>query len=902
MVTAAIPDCTVATGGVKGQAEYLLPLTALSAFPALFKVLDVNKWSYGLTQTTLEEAYLNIETWGPGVHQGADTIDNNALRQWEALSVKPPAQPSIFLQFAAVFRKRVRSIQEDRKSWLSLVLLPLVVLVFVLTIKSQSIAPPLAPHITPALSLFDDHRLTATFPLQLPFVLAAGYTLTALNRTPSHPFTATNSQGVQILAPPNPLSRSTSARGDWEGEEGSTLAGVVKGTALLLPEACGQGCLGALVLGDPGADKDIRVEQAAMHAVLFYNSSLFPSTVLLLAWAGALALPAGGAFLPSFCPFPLLVGEVGVAMGGVEEAMVAELADVDISSSLTTFFALVMHTVVMERVSGLKHQQLLAGCQPLAYWAAHLAMDGLSFALVVLGMTLVMLLWGVDVVRSAVTLHSYILLMCLYGVALTALLYALASVFKSPGAAQYAVVVLMSVGSLIIRGIVSALQASPMVDGTTKQVAEALQFIDPNVALAKGLDRLTIALQVSQARDASEEPSAPFHPLSWEEGVGKSLVALVLSALLFLGWCARAEMQLMLLRPTPMPVTDAMGKEKEELGEEDEDVAEERTRTRYAPRDQLYIHNFRKVYGTKVALKDLCLRVAPCSTFCLLGSNGAGKTTLLSMLTGSLSPSAGIAMVGETTLNGPSASLSRTAKVLSYCPQANQLHESLSVRQHLFLYAALGGLTEVQVAPLVDGYLGVLGLAGQADHLALNLSGGNKRRLMLAIALVRDPRVLLLDEPTAGLDPRARRQVVEVLQRWRTTGQRSILLTTHLMEVCRALADRIGILVQGELVCLGRLAHLQSKFGDYLQLDLVAPNTEPTDLLAYMRQQLVAKVTLLEHHRGYYTLRIPKDGTSLAVIFSTLELARAAGRILEYGVQAASLEHIFLGRQRALED
>jgi ABC-type multidrug transport system ATPase subunit len=631
-----------------------------------------------------------------------------------------------------------------------------------------------------------------------------------------------------------------------------------------------------------------------MRAVLFYNSSLYPSPVLLLAWAGGLALPAGGAFLPSYCPFPLLVGERGAAIGGVEEAMVAELADVDISSSLTTFFALVMHTVVMERVSGLKHQQLLAGCQPLAYWAAHLAMDGLSFAVVVLGMTLVMLLWGVDVVRSAVTLPSYVLLMCLYGVALTALLYALASVFKSPGAAQYAVVIMMSVGSLFIRGIVSALQASLVVDDTTKQVAEALQYIDPNVALAKGLDILTTALQVSQAREASEEPSALFLPLSWENGVGESLVALVLSALLFLGWCACAEMQLTLLRPTPMPVTDAMGKEKEEVGEEDVDVAEERRRTQYAHQDELSIHHLRKMYGTKVALKDLCLRIAPCTSFCLLGSNGAGKTTLLSMLTGSLFPSAGVAMVGETILTGPSASLSRTAKVLSYCPQANPLHESLTVRQHLLLYAALGGLTEEQVAPVVDGYLHVLGLAGQADHLAIKLSGGNKRRLVLAIALVRDPRVLLLDEPTAGLDPWAQRQVVEVLRRWRTTGQRSILMTTHLMEVCRVLADRIGILVQGKLVCLGRVGHLQSKFGAYLQLDLVWPNTEPTDLLAYMRQQLVAEITLLGHHRGHYTLRILKDGISLADVFSALELARAAGRILEYGVQLGGVlrEHL----------
>jgi hypothetical protein len=240
MVTATIPDCTVATGGVKGQVEYLLPLTSLSAFPALFKALDLNKWSYGLTQTTLEEAYLNIETWGPGVHQGADIIDDNALRQWEALSVKSPAQPSILLQFTAVFRKRVRSIRQDRKSWLSLVLLPLVVLVFVLTIKSQS-NPPYASPVTPAITLFDDHRLSAAFPLQLPFVLAAGYTLSALNRPPSHPFTATNSQRVQILASPNPLSSSTSAQGDWEGEKGSTLAGVVRGTALLLPAACGRG-------------------------------------------------------------------------------------------------------------------------------------------------------------------------------------------------------------------------------------------------------------------------------------------------------------------------------------------------------------------------------------------------------------------------------------------------------------------------------------------------------------------------------------------------------------------------------------------------------------------------------------------------------------------------------------
>ncbi|KAE9193775.1 hypothetical protein PF004_g20918 [Phytophthora fragariae] len=255
--------------------------------------------------------------------------------------------------------------------------------------------------------------------------------------------------------------------------------------------------------------------------------------------------------------------------------------------------------------------------------------------------------------------------------------------------------------------------------------------------------------------------------------------------------------------------------------EEDDDVQRERHRVEHEapqPNDLVFIRNLRQQYAgkprAKVALKDLCLSIKSGECFGYLGINGAGKSTTMAVLTGQLAPTHGL-----VTLSGFDLSTSSSAarKSMSYCPQFDALHDLLTVKEQLQLYARIKGIPEAFVNAAVDEQIHELGLAKYRDKLTRGLSGGNKRKVSTAIALLGRPRVVFLDEPSTGVDPSSRRKMWDVIARVCSTDRRDggacVVLTTHSMEECEALCSRVGILVSGRLKCLGSVEHLKQKFG-----------------------------------------------------------------------------------------
>ncbi|HRH80509.1 MAG TPA: ATP-binding cassette domain-containing protein [Thiobacillaceae bacterium] len=206
-----------------------------------------------------------------------------------------------------------------------------------------------------------------------------------------------------------------------------------------------------------------------------------------------------------------------------------------------------------------------------------------------------------------------------------------------------------------------------------------------------------------------------------------------------------------------------------------------------------------KRYAGTAVVDGLDLEIAPGRCHGLLGPNGAGKTTTLRLALGLIEADAGeIALLGHPMPCG--AALAR--RKVGVVPQADSLDPDFSVRENLLTYGRYFGIPKAELERRIPALLEFAGLAGKAEALAPSLSGGMKRRLTLARALINDPRLLILDEPTTGLDPQARHLVWRGLRRLIAQGK-TLLLTTHFMEEAERLCDRISIIDHGRIIAEG---------------------------------------------------------------------------------------------------
>ncbi|MCL2679388.1 MAG: ABC transporter ATP-binding protein [Dehalococcoidia bacterium] len=215
--------------------------------------------------------------------------------------------------------------------------------------------------------------------------------------------------------------------------------------------------------------------------------------------------------------------------------------------------------------------------------------------------------------------------------------------------------------------------------------------------------------------------------------------------------------------------------------------------------------NLNKIFGGLVAVDNLNLDVRQGELFALLGPNGAGKTTALSMICCLMKPSGGSAFVmGHDITIAPY----EVKKLIGVVPQETTLSPRLNPLENLELVAAMHGLSSNKAKKWSKLMLETIGLESRAKDQVRKFSGGMKRRLSIAMALIHDPQVVVLDEPTLGLDPQSRRNIWEYIGRLK--GEKTILLTTHYMEEADSLADRIGIIDSGKIVALGTPAELKT--------------------------------------------------------------------------------------------
>ena len=221
------------------------------------------------------------------------------------------------------------------------------------------------------------------------------------------------------------------------------------------------------------------------------------------------------------------------------------------------------------------------------------------------------------------------------------------------------------------------------------------------------------------------------------------------------------------------------------------------------------IQNLSKAYKGRLAVDALSLEIPKGSLFALLGPNGAGKTTTIRMLSCTARPTGGDALVlGESIVSNPEG----VRQKINVSPQETAVAKKLSVRENLQLIARVYGMDRRKAREAAEEMMRAFSLSDRAGDRAGALSGGLERRLSIAMALISNPQLLFLDEPTLGLDVRARRELwkhVEALK-----GRMTIIITTHYLEEAEALADRIGIMHRGKLAALGTPAEIVEMSGE----------------------------------------------------------------------------------------
>jgi ABC-2 type transport system ATP-binding protein len=242
------------------------------------------------------------------------------------------------------------------------------------------------------------------------------------------------------------------------------------------------------------------------------------------------------------------------------------------------------------------------------------------------------------------------------------------------------------------------------------------------------------------------------------------------------------------------------------------------------PKVVLHVHDLRKHYGTTEAVRGVSFDLRQGEIFGLLGLNGAGKTTLISMLAGLRRPSGGDALLLGHSLCKDAQAMRH---LIGVAPQEDALYPMLTAAENLRFFGRLYDVTGARLEDRIAQLLQFVGLKERANDLAGNYSGGMKRRLNLAAALVHEPELILLDEPTSGVDPESREEILSLVRSLRAEGK-SIIYTTHYMEEAQDLCDELSILEKGKIVAMGTLDAMLRKvdFSEIIELRGLSPQVD----------------------------------------------------------------------------
>uniref|UniRef100_A0A3P8YRV7 ABC transporter domain-containing protein n=1 Tax=Esox lucius TaxID=8010 RepID=A0A3P8YRV7_ESOLU len=535
--------------------------------------------------------------------------------------------------------------------------------------------------------------------------------------------------------------------------------------------------------------------------------------------------------------------------------------------------------LIQERVSKAKHLQFVSGVNPTVYWVANFAWDICNYIVPCLIVIIIFLCFQQKAYVSPPNLPALILLLVMYGWSITPMMYPASFIFSVPSTAY---VVLTCINLFIgINGSVATFVMELFDDESINNIVKQVLLIFPHFCLGRGL----IDMGKNQAMATLYESFGENRfqdPLSWDM-VGKNLCAMsiqgavmfAITILIQYKFCYKPR----LISGAPVSQVD-----------EDVDVARERARVHQggADEDLLRICDLSKVQYQRLP-PGRQHNTAGASCFGLLGINGAGKTTTFKMLTGDIAVSG-----GEAFLNGYSirTEMREVHQNMGYCPQFDALNDLLTGREHLEFYARLRGVPEKEVPMVAEWGIQKLGLVKYSNKAAGTYSGGNKRKLSTAMALIGCPPVVFLDEPTTGMDPKARRFLWDCILSVIKEG-RSVILTSHSMEECEALCTRMAIMVNGQFKCLGSIQHLKSRFGEgYTVIVRVGGSPPALGPVEEFVDKTFPGSVLKEKHHNTLQYQLPHGEGALASIFSQFSTHQLRLGVEDYSVAQTTLDQV----------
>lgn len=583
--------------------------------------------------------------------------------------------------------------------------------------------------------------------------------------------------------------------------------------------------------------------------------------------------------------------------------------------------------LVQEKASKAKHLQLVSGVSPFVYWSASFAWDMINYLIPVVLIIIIFAAFDVPA-YSGERLGYVTLLLLLYGWAIIPLVYLTSFIFSVPstafirltifnvitGLATLLTVFILSIPSLDLLDVADALKwvflflpnyalGQAINDMFTNH--QYLDLFNKGVAMCVKLKHPKAMCEVFIRLILKNSPNKIVYQenyLAWDNpGIGRFLIFLAWEGLFFFllvlfieygGFSAIFRHTGMVRKPS---ITNGATKPI------DEDVAIEsrRIEARSFTDDVLLLENVTKFYGKFkkrfLAVDGISLGVPRGECFGLLGLNGAGKTTTFKMITGDETVSAGSIFVDGYNIN---SDMTKVRQRIGYCPQFDALIDLLTGRELLTLYARLRGIPERHIPQTVQNLAVSLSFDVHIDKISKTYSGGNKRKLSTALALVGDPQVIFLDEPTTGMDPRARRMLWDALTAYRK-NEGSIVITSHSMEECEALCTRLAVMVNGQFKCLGSPQHLKSRFGEgYTLLARIGGSDHNTaDLKDFIERSFPGSL-LKDEHEGFIHYQLKDSKSSWARVFGILEKAKEQYDIEDYSVSQTTLEQVFLNFAR----
>eukprot|EP00026_Physarum_polycephalum_P000423 Phypoly_transcript_00424.p1 GENE.Phypoly_transcript_00424~~Phypoly_transcript_00424.p1 ORF type:complete len:1603 (+),score=299.16 Phypoly_transcript_00424:284-4810(+) len=857
-----IPGATVLSA-FGGELQYRLPKEAAHQFADFFTLLDANKEaigidSYGVSLTTLEEVFLRI---GMEEKIDRDEDDEDSKDPKELTEIgKDQAKINVALaheteghrfgqQLRAQLVKRAVMYRRDVRGMFFTFFLP-----FAFLILSSAVI-----------------RDTNTVNINTtpPPPLAISTTLYGF------PYFYTGN--LDWLAP-NPLSSSTT----FTEHDASTFDDFIKNSFSGVAS-------GAYHLEQLGSNFSTLPGPPTSYGIEF-NDTLYhivPAEIAFVDDALIRRFSGNRTFITVTAkPFPHVLDNVEKAISEINPDLLYW------SLIMLAVFCLIpagfVASIVQERVLNVKRLLSVSGASRSSYWASNFLWDW--------GMFLVLVIIGIIVVGTAGhknftsdEVGAVFVLFLLFSLFITAQSYVLSLFFKSYSivtGALFAIHFIMALAFNIAYNIITfnAIDNPAKWSDTVDRCFFAFNVVSPQFGFLSTLQRLAGFVSLYQKTN------------SWYT-IHLAGFPLIMFAVHFLLWTT-----ILLLIEYRDQIAGRFKREPKQRhtrnvipAEEDSDVTAERNRLLNDPNaqnDLVRVIGLRKEYpapkgGIKVAVKNLTLGIPRSECFGLLGMNGAGKSTTLGAMSGDIVPTQGdIWLNGYNLATSPNDAL----RFFGWCPQFDALIGLLTGREQLTMYARIKGLNEKIIPDTVTAFLQMLDLTQYANRPVKGYSGGNKRKLSLAVAMIGNPPIVFLDEPSTGMDPLARRYMWNVITA--LGANKSVIVTTHSMEECDALATRIGIMSQGELVCLGTSQHLKTRFASGYSLQLKAKPQYLDQLKAYV-SKVFPLAQVADEHGDLLAYELPQSaGYKLAFIFA--ELQSQSTFLEDFSVSQTTLEQVFL--------